>query len=353
MRKGENTSKDVFLERKESFHRIIIPLYIPHEKEYYKQSYQIFEMCLDSIHKTTVNNVEISVICNACSSEVNERVFNLFNRGRIDEFIVVREGIGKINALLKALRTSEERLITITDADVLFLNGWEEAVINVFEAFPKAGVVSPVPIFRKHNNLTYNIWFDYLFSKKLRFTEVKNPEALTRFANSIGWPWLDEKYKDIILTLSGSNNIRAVVGSPHFVATYKKEIFQTLPKENSNFQLGGNSELKYTDEPVIKCDGYRLATEDNYGYHLGNVIEEWMLEAYEKLRPQTKKKSEPSLKKLQPSWINYALKSRLFRKLITYPIMLKGFLKNKGLPKGKLKHYTNPNGITNRDSKQV
>jgi hypothetical protein len=341
MRKGENDSKDVYLNLKKAYHRIIIPLYIPFEDEYYKQSYQIFEMCLDSIHKTTVNGVVISVICNACSKKVNERVFELFNERKIDECIVVHEGIGKVNALLKSLRTAEERLITITDADVLFLNGWEEEVIKVFENFPKAGVVSPVPIFRRHNNLTYNIWFDYLFSRKLRFTKVKNPEGLIRFANSIGWPWLDEKYKDIILTVSGKDNLRAVVGSPHFVATYKSEVFATLPSENSIFQLGGDSEVKYTDEPVIKCDGYRLATEDNYGYHLGNAIEDWMLEEYAKLKLEVKRELEPTLKDLKPSRVRYYVKSIIFRKLMTFQPLLIVFFKNKGVPKEKMKQFLN------------
>jgi hypothetical protein len=53
--------------------------------------------------------------------------------------IIEKDLIGKINSILKVLRTAEERLITITDADVLFVNGWEQAVLNVFEAFPKAG----------------------------------------------------------------------------------------------------------------------------------------------------------------------------------------------------------------------
>jgi hypothetical protein len=339
MRKGKNDSKDAYLKLKKAYHRIIIPLHIPDEKEYYAQSYQIFEMCLASIHKTTVNDVVISVICNACSAEVLERVFKLYNDGELDEFIVVREGIGKINALLKSLRTAEERLITITDADVLFLNGWEEEVIHTFEAFPKAGVVSPVPIFRRHNNLTHNIWVDFLFSKKLRFTKVKNPEAMTRFANSIGWPWLDEKYKDIILTLSGRNNTKAVVGSPHFVGTYKREVFVALPNENSNFQLGGDSELKYTDEPVVKCGGYRLATEDNYGYHIGNTLEDWVLEEYKQLKFESKRELQPNLKILTPSKISYTLKSRLFQKLVTFRPILIAFLRLKGVPKNKLKHF--------------
>ena len=81
MRKGKNVSLGANLKSARAYHRIIIPLYIPHEKEFYEQSYKIFEMCLDSIHKTTVNNVVISILCNACAPIVKERVFNWFIKG--------------------------------------------------------------------------------------------------------------------------------------------------------------------------------------------------------------------------------------------------------------------------------
>ena len=50
MRKGANISKDV-LGSSVSSHRVIIPLYIPKEESYYKESYPIFEYCLFSVIK--------------------------------------------------------------------------------------------------------------------------------------------------------------------------------------------------------------------------------------------------------------------------------------------------------------
>jgi len=339
MRNSKNPAKEKRITNIRSFHRVIIPLYIPNELDYYKDAWEIFKYCLLSLSSTSISTLVISVISNGCCNSVNKKLYDYYERGLLDELIIEKQNIGKINSVLKSIRTANERLITVTDADVLFLNGWEEAVINVFEEFPKAGVVSPVPIFRRHNSLTYNIWYDYLFSKKLRFTKVKNPEALTRFAKSIGWTFLDEKYKDIILTLSGKNNNRAVVGSPHFVATYKREVFEALPKNNSNYKLGGESELKYTDEPVIKCDGYRLATEDNYCFHLGNTLEDWMLEEHAKIKYEEKRDLQPDLKKLSLSPISYLIKSKIFRKIISVRPLLILFLKRKGISKNKIKHF--------------
>lgn len=341
MRKGANISKDVLLNPSVSSHRVVIPLYIPNEEDYYKESYPIFEYCLFSVIKTSATPLKISVVSNNSCDSVNDKLYELQKKGFIDELIIEKEAIGKINSILKALRTAEERLITITDADVLFCNGWEEAVSEVFEAFPKAGAVSPVPVFRKHFHLTANIWIRHLFSKRLFFKPVKNSAALTRFANSIGWPWLDEKWRDAIGTLESKNGTIAVLGCPHFVATYKREVFYELPRMNSRFKLGGDSEHLYTDLPVIKSGGYRLATYDNYAYHLGNQIEPWVEERYAALQEVPKKENlYEQLSVLKKNRFEYFLSEFLFKKILYFQIIKKFLLKSKGLTPLQVKNFT-------------
>lgn len=341
MRKGANVSKDVLLAPSEVSHRVIIPLYIPNEEDYYKEAYQIFEFCLFSVIKTSATQLKISVVSNNSCDLVNDKLFALQKNGFIDELIIEKEAVGKINSILKALRTAEERLITITDADVLFCQGWEEAVSEVFEAFPKAGAVCPVPVFRKHFHLTSNIWFKYLFSKKLYFRAVKNVPALTKFAASIGWPWLDEKWSDTIGTLEASNGKIAVLGCSHFVATYKREVFQELPKENSKFKLGGDSEHLYTDFPVIKSGGYRLSTYDNYAYHLGNQMEPWMIEMYHSLI-EVSKKENTYLKfaVLKRNRLEYLFSEYLFKKILYFKPIKRILLKSKGLTPTQINNFT-------------
>lgn len=340
MRKGANISKDVLLESSVCSHRVIIPLYIPHEEDYYKESYQIFEYCLFSIIKTSVTKLKISVVSNNSCNSVNDKLYALQKQGYIDELIIEKEAIGKVNSILKALRTAEERLITITDADVLFCNGWEEAVVAVFEAFPKAGAVSPVPVFRKQLHLTSNIWWRYLFSKKLSFSPVKNPEAMERFAQSLGWFSLEDRFKDVICTLEGKNNALAVLGCSHFVATYKREVFEQLPRNNSKYKLGGDSEFLYTDEPVLKMGGYRLATYDNYAYHMGNHVEPWMQNVYETIAEiNSKKEIAFSFKKLKKSTWSYFFTERIFKKIFYFKACYDFLLRKKGLTKEQLKKF--------------
>ncbi|MBE8727780.1 glycosyltransferase family A protein [Flavobacterium hungaricum] len=340
MRKGTNLSKDVLLPEINSNHRVIIPLFIPEEEGYYKDAFTIFSYCLTSVQKTSFSNIKISVVSNGSSDSVNTKLIDLQKQNLIDELIVVKENIGKINSILKALRTAQERLITITDADVLFDNNWEEEVLKVFKAFPKAGAVSPVPVFRNHFKLTSNIWFDYFFSSKLKFRPVKDPEGMTLFANSIGWPWLDEKYKDVIATLKNKNGVIAVLGSSHFVCTYKREIFAKTPKKNSLYKLGGDSEYLYTDLPVINSGGYRLSTYGNFAYHLGNVAEKWMLEKYNKLKEEDKKQTQEfQLQVLKSIPFFNLMIEKVFKKIIKQKRIKRFILKSKGLNEKQLSDF--------------
>lgn len=341
MRKGVNPTKGGKLVVKEPCdHRVLIPLHIPHENDYFKDAYQIFELCLQSVLKTSHSILKVSIISNKCSHEVNERLLELYKRKEIDELIIEKEGIGKINSLLKALRTVEERLVTITDADVLFLNNWENEVVNVFKAFPKAGAVCPVPVYRKHLDLTANIWRDYIFSDNLKFCKVNNVDALEQFAKSIGWTHLPEEFGDTIGTLKSTNNTMAVLGCSHFVATYKTEVFKALPETNSAYLIDGNSEFLYMDKPVVVMDGYRLATYTNNAFHLGNVFEDWMQKSFDNLKQEQQSVIDySSLKKLSKSPVKYAITNKFFKRIIKQKPLLRYILKKKGLNKTQVFNF--------------
>ncbi|AMC10153.1 hypothetical protein Lupro_02315 [Lutibacter profundi] len=339
MRIGNNPSNHKIVEANKTLHRVIVPVYIPHETDYFKDALQIFEYCLSSIIKTSITNLKISIISNGCNDAVNDKLVAFQKKHAIDELIIEREGIGKINSVLKALRTADERFITITDADVLFVNGWEQAILDVFKAFPKAGAVCPTPVFRKHFQLTSNIWLKYLFSNRLKFMPVKNPAAMTKFANSIGWPWLDDKYKDVYATLKATNGTVAMVGCSHFVATYKREVFTEIPSENTEFKIRGNSEHIYTDVPVIKKGGYRLSTEDNYTYHMGNILEGWMVDIYKNLKEEYKSDVKFNFKMLEKPLINYRLSEKCFNFLISIGWLKKRIFKMKGLTDAQVQDF--------------
>lgn len=49
MRVGLNPNKDKIIENTDFFHQVIVPVYIPHQNDYFKDSFQILKFCLESL----------------------------------------------------------------------------------------------------------------------------------------------------------------------------------------------------------------------------------------------------------------------------------------------------------------
>ena len=338
MRVGFNPHKNKVTESSDYFHQIIIPVYINNQEGYFKDSFEILTLCLDSLFKTIHDKTYITVVNNGSCSEVVDYLNDLFNKNIIQE-VIHTTNIGKLNAVLKGISGNSIPLITVSDSDVLFLNGWQEASYSVFEAFPKAGAVCPTPSSRSLRTYTSNVYWDLFFSNKLKCTPVKNPDALKMFGLSVGDanfynPVQLKKY----LTVNYENK-KAVVGSGHFVTTYRAEVFDDLEKRFTKYKLGGDSEALFLDIPVIKKGFWRLSTADNFAYHMGNVFEDWMVDTVSKL----KQNGEECNFKLKPiessSKLSYFVKSKLFGKFILNKKIMRYFIIWKGLSNEEAKKY--------------
>ena len=283
MRIGFHPYKDKFHEDSAFVHQIIIPVYIPNQEGYFKDSFKIFKICIDSLLSTIHDKTFVSIVNNGSATLIKEYLDTLYQEGRIQELIHT-ENIGKLNAILKGLAGNNIKLVTISDSDVMFLPNWQSATNTIFNNFPKAGVVGIVPQFKMYGYYCSNIIFRNLFSKRLKFSPVRDVFGLKNFYHSIGWNEdYNEDYLKMILTIE-NNSHEAIVGSGHFVATYKKEIFNEI-LTYSSFKMGANSE-RYLDEAPLKKDLWRLTTNKNYAYHLGNIFENWMDEECIKIKEQ-------------------------------------------------------------------
>lgn len=337
MRQGTNPAKKQILSQDAYLHQVIVPVYLPHAEGYFKDGLRVLQSCMDSLVKTAHKKTFISVVNNGSSLEVVEYLQDLFSKGGIQELIHT-DNIGKNNAILKALSGHYFDYITIADADVLFLNHWQDATMNVFEAFPKAGVVGLTPQIKLYSDLSYNVLFDKFFSKKLRFGVVKNPQAIKEFLRSIGW---DENYnQDYLeqhLIIEDKTGFKAVVGSGHYVATYKREALGHVSTEQIMQPLSPKFDRELLDKPGMRVGSWRLTTEDNYAYHMGNVFEPWMDEALGGIRQFEGEIPSYSYKPLTASFVSYFVKNHLFRKLVENKKFINWFIKFKGLPKAMSK----------------
>jgi hypothetical protein len=339
MRIGFNPNKDKIQDPIDFFHHVIVPVYIPNQEGYFKDSFAILQYCLQSLFKTCHQKTYFTIVNNGSCVEVVDYLNALYQENKIQELIHTNN-IGKINAVLKGMAGQQFPIITITDADVLFLNDWQQATYQIFETFPKAGAVCPTPSSKSFNDKTFNVISEKLLSKKMQFTTVKDSLALKAFADSIGNPnFYKKSHLEKYLTLD--NGIcKAVVGAGHFATTYKSDVFKNLGSSHSEYTLGGDSEYKMLDRPVLQNGLWRLSTEDNFAYHLGNISEPWMKEMLDQVMQN---KYIPSMifnfKEVKETKCGFWLKNIFFAKLLYQKKIKRWFLQYKGLTKKEASDY--------------
>ncbi|WP_426092177.1 glycosyltransferase family A protein [Flavobacterium sp. DSR3-2] len=336
MRIGYNPHKDQPQEEPEYLHQIIIPVYIPKKEDYFKDSFAIFQICLTSLFATIHNKTFITIVNNGSGSFVRDYLNKLLAQNSIHE-VIHTQNIGKLNAILKGLAGNNIELVTITDADVLFLPNWQNETAKVFEQLPKAGVVGIVPQFKTYEVNCGTVIFDNFFNKNLKFIPIKNKEALIHFYEGIGWDRsYNQDYLKYGLGLEINADLKVLIGAGHFVATYKKDMFQEITT-NIGYKLGGNSE-GYLDRAPLKKGYWRVTTYDNYAYHMGNTFEDWMkIEQLQENAYQYPISNFSKSKRI--SSISYFVKNRFFIKFISINWLVKLFIRWKKLPKEMIENY--------------
>ena len=335
MRQGFNPHKDQIQENSEVIHQIIIPVFIPNHDGYFKDSFKIFQLCLESLFATIHAKTFITIVNNGSDAKVKEYLDSLFNAHKIQELIHTTN-IGKVNAILKGIVGNNIELVTIADSDVLFLSNWQQETNKVFAAIPKAGVVGIVPQYRTHMTRCENILWEKLFDKNLKFLSVKNSKALAHFYKSIGWDDIIPDCHKLALGYEAENGLRTYLGSGHFVATYKKDMFDEIVTF-VGFKMGGLSE-DYLDQAPLKKDYWRLTTYDNYAYHMGNVYENWMSEVvYSNDNTYQFVANFPKFKTIRS--IEYFFKNRILRKVYKSKKVRMLFYKYKKLPAEMIANY--------------
>ncbi|NCT16656.1 MAG: hypothetical protein COZ75_02135 [Flavobacteriaceae bacterium CG_4_8_14_3_um_filter_34_10] len=282
MRVGINPQKE---ERKitlATHHRVVVVVYIPNEEGFYKDSFSVFKMCLDSLVSTINSKAAITVVNNGSHQKVIDFLNVYLAENKIDTFISHNSNIGKIDALIGAARGVREPYITLTDSDILFVSDWQEKVEEVFAKFPNVGSVSPIPVRTGLYAGTSSVLKQILFGK-IKFKYIPIPEnfiTYNKFLESINWDI--EKQEDKNWPVVEKHGLKAIIGSAHQVLTIDRDIlFKTTPSNPSLTLVGNLSEHNYVDVPIDKAGKLRLATYNNYAFHMGNKLENWMRKVQE------------------------------------------------------------------------
>jgi len=276
MRDGVNPEKFKSETLPVYLHRVIVPVYIPNLKEaYYKNQLAVFKAFLENLFLTIDLKVTaVTLIDNNCCFPIKELIKSYLCS--IDKYIVYSDNKGKVLPLLEEARGVQEKFITITDADVLFYKGWEQAVFKIFNGHPKAGVVAPLPspslafyentsVFAE-NYLFGRIEYDKIVQDRdaeLYLYGMGNSSLLNRENRTYSW-----KEKQYFL----KKEPKAIVGAGHFVATYKSAMFKGQTKyPTKKFENG--LEKEFIDELCDRKGWYRLSTVNTFAFHMGNQLD--------------------------------------------------------------------------------
>ena len=315
MRKGVNPEKfknetlPVFL------HRVIVPVYIPNLKEeYYLNHLEVFEKFLGQLAKTINPKTTAITLINNNSCDEIEGVINKY-RSVIDKLVRYAENKGKVLPVVQEARAATEHFITITDADVLFYEGWEQAVFRVFISCSKAGVVAPLPspalAFYENTAvfcdqyLTGGIAYQKVMSDadaELYLAGMGNDSLLNRENRKYSW-----KERQYVL-----KNANALIGCGHFVATYRSELFKGK-NEQPKLKFKNGLEREFIDSLSDEKGYYRLSTVETYAYHMANNLDEHStslsLEKESKVSEDLVKQASYSTN----SFLHWALRKMVFR----------------------------------------
>ncbi|MFC3880875.1 glycosyltransferase family A protein [Algoriphagus namhaensis] len=316
MRIGVNPAKLDATIPKKYYHRIIIPVFVPNFEGYFKEVFEVYKTCIKSAWLTQHGRSAITVVDNGSCIEVREWLHEQWEKGIIETLVSRSDNIGKVDAILGAARACREDLITISDSDILFKPGWQEATEEVFKCFEQAGSVAPFPIAR-HMYYFSSAVLRSIIQKKLSFGFLKSefPKDIEDIYSCYEWDFL-ESYDGVLPTVN-RNDHTAVVGSGHQIMTLRREAVFSLPNYPSFIKISNGSEVNWIDKPIDDLGYWRLSTLRPWVIHMGNTITDQNRRDFDQLKKNQNIPDQIALAELKKDPISNLAKrvyTRLFKK---------------------------------------
>jgi glycosyltransferase involved in cell wall biosynthesis len=274
MRVGQNPAKFVDTVVQPQEVTVAVVTCIPFLSGFYEQSLDVLRACLSSIYMNTTTPHDLMVFDNASCPEVRNYLNTAFEQGMIRFLILSEKNIGKMGAWNFIFGAAPGKYIAYADSDIYFRPGWLSRSLELFDTFPKVGMVTSRPM-RTPDDLSSNTieWATHQSSVTLNEGKFLDWETYWEHARSLGH--LEEKAReefnqgrDLLLTFGGKC---AYIGADHFQFIGKRELLQRLGPIPSEKPLRGDRAL---DNAINDLKFLRLTTCEAYVQHIGNRLEE-------------------------------------------------------------------------------
>src|SRR3989304_9938516 len=272
MRVGQNPIKSIERIAPPAPVTVVVISYIPFLGGYYADSLELLKLCLGSLWENTEGEYDLMLFDNGSCSEVQNYLLTLQAEGRIQWLTLSERNLGKAGAWNLALAAAPGAFVAYADSDVFFYPGWLQASVEVLKAFPKAGMVTAMPILTPEKYSTNTI----KWAKKQRGIGMKRGELLPwenfwRHARSLGDTEKQARrfYSENESVKLSYRRKRYYVGAAHFQFMAPKSVLRDVLPIPAERPMG---RVRLLDE-VINTRGYlRLSTETWFVQHLGNVL---------------------------------------------------------------------------------
>ena len=276
---------------------------IPHLSGYYREVWDVFQLCLASIRANTTGvEYELLVVDNGSCPEVRAYLQKELGNGAIDYLILNKRNIGRPNGVRQVLRSATGDIVVYADGDIYFKLGWLQAQIQVLETYPNAGVVGALPVRHLRNYYTEatDRWVTENADQIIKEDGDLIPESwILDYANSLGYDNTEDtlnEWRQMTDTRITYKELPAYVGSSHMQFMMPRQMIQQLPHQRFTQATGLNREIM--DAIVDELGFLRLSTAEPFVHHMGNVLqEEWLIEQAQKLLATTSKQTKPTKKK--------------------------------------------------------
>jgi len=250
---------------------------------YFEQRLEVLKLVLASLDAHTTPELELYVFDNGSCETVVDYLVGLRQAGQIDCLMLSQRNLGKIDALRILFNAAPGEMIAYNDDDIFFYPGWLEAHLEVLRSFPKAGMVSGLPVRNAAGHARKSLerlaagglpGLSILHERRIpdeweadwAASTGRDPQAHLQATHDL---------TDLVLRMQkpdGAGFCEAIGAANHFqFVCPKKVILQALPASWTGKLMGSMIEL---DEAIDDLGYLRLSTAQRYVRHLGNSLSE-------------------------------------------------------------------------------
>ena len=287
MRIGQNPAKSINTVAHPEKVTLAMVTHVPFVGGYYQESLDILEASLTSLWENTQHPFDLMVFDNASGPQVRDYLLDAQAQGRIQYLVLSEENVGKAGAWNFMFGAAQGEYVAYADSDVYFYPGWLSALLQVMELFPKAGMVTGMPLLNPEEFSSSTLrWAGLHPEFRLERGRLLPWDDFWRHAGTLGSD--HEKARafydqhEAICLYAGDH--KYYVGAGHFQFLAPRVVLQQVLPIPSNRPMG---EVRQLDIAIDESGFLRLSTSEWWVEHMGNSLRDWHPRGNQSLPPHT------------------------------------------------------------------